>query len=134
MGSNNTEFTDDVFDALLCYVFNMYPEIPKLCKMLGKVVRQMVKGHTIGEMRFRIKNIVPSIKSFLESWNDLLPPSKFTPVDVSLYQADPLEPFPARLHNWTDQIQYLWADSSEMYGEEHVGAPACKRRRHCFSK
>ena len=64
-----------MFNALVCYVFNMYPEIPKLCKMLDKVVRQMVKSQTIDEMRIHIENTVPSIESFLESRDDLMPPS-----------------------------------------------------------
>jgi hypothetical protein len=72
-----------MFDALGCYVFNMYPEIPKLCKMLDEVVRQMVKSQTIDEIRFHVENIVPSIKSFFESRDDLMPLSQFTRVDLS---------------------------------------------------
>lgn len=79
MGSNDTEFTDDIFDALVCYVFNMYPEIPKLYKMLNEVVRQMVKSQTIDGMRFHIENIVPSR-------DDLIPLSQFTRVNLSIYR------------------------------------------------
>lgn len=46
-----------MFDAVVCYVFNTYPEIPKLCKMLDEVVRQMVKNQTIDEMRFYVENL-----------------------------------------------------------------------------
>jgi hypothetical protein len=118
-----------MFDALVCYVFNRYPEIPKLCKMLDEVVRQMVKSQTIDEMRFYIENIVPSIESFSESRDDLMPPSQFTRIDLSIYQADPLELFPARLHNRTDLIQYLQTGDTEIYREEHTSGLACKRRR-----
>jgi hypothetical protein len=51
----------------------------------------MAKSQTIGEMRFHIENIVPSIESFLEIRDDLMPPSQLTRVDLSMYQADPLE-------------------------------------------
>ena len=129
MGSNDTEFTDDMFNALVCYVFNMYPDIPKLCKMLDKVVRQMVKSQTIDEMRIHIENIFPSIESFLESRDDLMPPSKFTRVDLSIYQADPLEYFPATLHNQTDLIEYLRIEGTEIDGEERARGLGCKRRR-----
>jgi hypothetical protein len=33
-----------MFDALVYYVSNRYPEVPKLCKMLDEVVRQIVKS------------------------------------------------------------------------------------------
>lgn len=121
-----------MFDALVCYVFNTYPEIPKLCKMLDEVVHQMVKNQTIEEMRFHIENIVQSIESFLESRGDLMPPSQFTRVDLSMYQADPLEPFPARLHNRTDLIQYQRTGVTEIYEEERASGLACKRRRISF--
>lgn len=41
-----------MFDALVCYVFNTYPEIPRLCCKLDIVVRQMVKNESTDEMRF----------------------------------------------------------------------------------
>jgi len=131
MSSNDTEFTDDMFDALVCYVFNRYPEIPKLCKVLDKVVRQMVKNRTIDEIRFQIENIVPSIERFLESRDDLMPPLQFTRVDLSIYQADPLELFPAALQNQTDLIQYLRTGDTEIY-EERANGLLCKRRRISF--
>jgi hypothetical protein len=129
VGSNDTEFTDDMFNALVCYVFNMYPEIPKLCKMLDKVVRQMVKSQTIDEMRIHIENTVPGIESFSESRDDLMPPSQFTGVDLSMYQVDSLEYFPATLHNQTDLIKYLRTEGTEIDGEERARGLACKRRR-----
>ncbi|CZR66021.1 uncharacterized protein PAC_15921 [Phialocephala subalpina] len=129
---NDTEFTDDMLDALVCYVFSTYPEVPKLCKMLDKVVRQMVKSQTVSEMKFHIENITPSIENFLESRDDLMPPSQFTRVNLSMYRADPLELFPARLHNRTDLIQHLWIKGTQIYGEERVSRLACKRRRISF--
>jgi hypothetical protein len=118
-----------MFDAVVCYVFNTYPEIPKLCKMLDEVVRQMVKNQTINEMRFYIDNLVPSIERFLESHDDAMPPSKFARVDPSTYQADPLELFPEGLRNRTSLSQYLWTDGPEIYPEERVSGLVCKRRR-----
>jgi len=119
-----------MFDALVCYVSNTYPEIPKLCKMLDEVVRHMAKSQMIDEMRIHVESIVPSIESFLESREDLMPPSQFTRVDLSMHQADPLELFPARLHNnRTDLIQYLRTGSTEIYEEERASGLACKRRR-----
>jgi hypothetical protein len=117
-----------MFDALVCYVSNRYPEVPKLCKMLDEVVRQMVKSQTIDEMRIHIESIVPSIESFLESRDGSMPPSQFTRVNLSMYQADPLELFPARLHNRTDLIQYLRTGGTKIY-EECASGRACKRRR-----
>jgi hypothetical protein len=127
--SNNTEFTDDMFDALVCYVFNTYSEIPKFCKMLDQVVRLMVKSQTIDGIRFHIENIVPSIKSFLESRDELMPLSQFTRFDLSMYQAGPLELFPARVHNRTDPISYLQKGGTEISEEEYISGLACKRRR-----
>jgi hypothetical protein len=118
-----------MFDALVCYVSNRYPEVSKLCKMLDEVVRQMVKSQTIDEMRIHIESIVPSIESFLESRDGLMPPSQFTRVNLSMYQADPLELFPARLHNRTDLIQHLRTGGTEIYEEECASGRACKRRR-----
>jgi hypothetical protein len=118
-----------MFDALICYVSNRYPGVPKLGKMLDEVVRQMVKSQTIDEMRIDIESIVPSIESFLESRDGLMPPSQFTRVNLSMYQADPLELFPARLHNRTDLIQHLRTRGTEVYEEERASGRACKRRR-----
>ena len=63
-----------MFDALICYVSNRYPEVPKLGKMLDEVVRQIVKSQTIDEMRIHVESIVPSIESFLESRDSFMPP------------------------------------------------------------
>ncbi|KAH8650347.1 hypothetical protein BGZ60DRAFT_421777 [Tricladium varicosporioides] len=126
---NNTEFTDEMFDTLICYVFNIYPEIPRLWHKLDIVVRQMVKNQTVAEMRFYVEDLVPSIESFLESRGDLRPLSKFVRVDPSTYQADPLELFPVGLRNRTSLNQYLRAEGAEMYREERASGSACKRRR-----
>lgn len=126
---NDTEFTDDMLNALVCYISNRYPEAPKLCKMLDGVVRQMVKSQTIDEMRIYIESIVPSIESFLKSRDGLMPPSQFTRIDLSIYQADPLELFPAQLHNRPDLIQYLRTRGTEIYKEECASRRTCKRRR-----
>ena len=118
-----------MFNALVCYVFNRYSEIPKLCKMLDKVVRQMVKSQTIDVKTFHLENIVPSIESFLESRDDIMPLLPFTRVDLSTYQADPLEIFPARLRSRTDLIQYQRTGGTEICREEDISGLACKRRR-----
>jgi hypothetical protein len=118
-----------MFDALVCYVSNRYPEVPKLCKMLDVVVRQMVKSQTVDEMRIHIESIVPSIESFLESRDGLMPLLQFTRVNLSMYQTDPLELFPASLYNRTDLIQYLRIRGTEIYEEECASGRACKRRR-----
>jgi hypothetical protein len=103
-----------MFDALVCYVFNIYAEIPKLCKMLDKVVREVVQNQTIDEMRVQVENLFPSIESFLKSRDDLMPPSKFAQVDPSTYQADPLTLFSeARPRNRTNQVRYLQTEGGE---------------------
>jgi hypothetical protein len=118
-----------MLDALVCYVSSRYPEVPKLGKMLDKVVRQMVKSQKIDEMRIYIDSIVPSIESFLESRDGLMPLSQFTRVNFSMYQADPLELFLARLHNRTGLIQYLRTGGTEVYKEEFASGRVYKRRR-----
>jgi len=82
-----------MFDTLVCYVSNMYPQIPKLCEMLDSVVRQMIKSQAINEMKTHIERIMPRIESFLKSRDDLIPASQFTRVDLSIYETDPLELF-----------------------------------------
>ena len=118
-----------MFDALVCYVFNTYPEIPRLGHELGIVVRQMVKNQTIDEMRFYIEDLVPSIESFLESRDDSMPLSELVRVDPSRYHADPLELFPARSRNRTSLNRYPRPEDAEMYGEERASGFASKRRR-----
>jgi hypothetical protein len=89
----------------------------------------MVKNQTIDEMRFYVEDLVPSIESFLESRDDLMPLSKFVRVDPSAYQADPLELFPARLRNRASLNQYLRTGGAEIYREERASEFAYKRRR-----
>jgi hypothetical protein len=129
VGSNNTEFTDGIFDVFVCYVFNRYPEVPKLYKILDEVVCQIVKSQTIDKMRIYIESIVSSIESFLESRDGLMTPLQFTRVNLSIYQADPLELFLARLHNRTDLIQYLRTGGTGIYKGECTSGRACKRHR-----
>jgi len=74
-----------MFNALIYYVSNRYPEIPKLGKILDEVVRQIVKSQTIDKMRINIESIIPSIESFLESRDGLMPLLQFTRVNLSIY-------------------------------------------------
>jgi hypothetical protein len=85
------EFLDDMFNALICYIINAYLEVLQLCKMLDGVARQMVKNRPLKEMKFHIENILPDVQRLLESRDDLIPLSKFTPVDLLAHQVDPLE-------------------------------------------
>jgi hypothetical protein len=89
----------------------------------------MVKNQTIDDMRFYVKDLVPSIESFLESRDDLMPLSEFVRVDLSTYQADPLELFPARLRNRTSLNRYPRTEGAEIYREERASGFACKRRK-----
>jgi hypothetical protein len=72
-----------MFGALICYVINASPETPRLCKMLDGIARQMVKDRPLKEMRFHVENILPNVQRLLESRDDLIPLSKFVPVDPS---------------------------------------------------
>jgi hypothetical protein len=89
----------------------------------------MIKNQTIDKMRFYIENLILSIKRFLESHDDAMPPSKFTRIDPLTYQTDPLELFPEGLRNRTSLSQYLWTDSLKIYLKERVSGVAYKRRR-----
>ena len=51
-------------------------------------VAAKLRPHRLSK-RIHIESIVPSIESFLESRDGLIPPSKFTRVNLSMYQADP---------------------------------------------
>ena len=57
-----------------------------------------------------------------------MPLSRFTCVDLLIYQADPLELFSARLYKRTDLIQYLRTEYTKIY-KERARRLACKRRR-----
>jgi hypothetical protein len=89
----------------------------------------MVKSQTIDKMRIHIESIIPSIESFLESRDGLIPLLQFMRVNLLIYQADPLELFPASLYNRTDLIQYLRTGGTEIYEEECASGRACKRYR-----
>jgi hypothetical protein len=107
-----------MFDALVCYVFNTYPEIPRLGHKLDIVVRQMLKNQTIDEMRFYIEDLVPNIKSFLESRDDSMPLSEFVRVDPSTYKADPVELFPARSSSRMSLNRYPRTEYAKINREE----------------
>jgi hypothetical protein len=118
-----------MFNALICYVINACPEVPRLCKMLEGVVRQMVKNRPLKEMKFHVENILPEVQRHLESRDDLIPLSEFVPIDPLAHQVDPLElslettPLSQR-----DQIQCLRTDDIELDSEGAQGL-AHKRRR-----
>jgi len=80
-----------MFIASICYVINACLEIPRLCKVLDSVARQMAKNRPLKEMRFRVEKILPDVQCLLDSQDDLTPISKFTPVDPLAHQVDPLE-------------------------------------------
>ena len=97
-----------MFNALICYVINACPEVPRLCKMLEGVVRQMVKNRPLKEMKFHVENILPDVRRHLESRDDLIPLSKFTPVDPLAHLVDLLDLSPETTSlNQRDQIQCL---------------------------
>ena len=72
-GSNNIDFIDSIFNALIFYVSNKYLEVLKLSKILDEVLCQMVKSEMIGEVRIDIESTVLSIESFLDSRDGLMP-------------------------------------------------------------
>jgi hypothetical protein len=118
-----------MFGALICYVINARPEVPRLCKMLDGVARQMVKNKPLKEMKFHVEKILPDIQRLLESQDDLIPLSKFTPVDPLAHQVDPLELSPETTSlNRKDQIQCLRTDGIEL-DSEGTRWLAYKRRR-----
>jgi hypothetical protein len=49
----------------------------------------MVKNKPLKEMKFHVEKILPDIQRLLESQDDLIPLSKFTPVDPLAHQVDP---------------------------------------------
>jgi hypothetical protein len=75
------------------------------------------------------EDLVPSIESFSERHDDLIPIPKFVRVDPLTYQADPLEFFLARLRNLMSLNRYPRTEGAEIYGEDRASGFACKRRR-----
>jgi hypothetical protein len=117
-----------MFKALVCYVISGSPEIPRICKMLDGVVRQMVKNRTLEEMRFHVEKILPDMQRFLENRDKLIPLSTFTLVDPLAYQVNPLELPSETSLNQEDRIPCQWTDGIELDGKGTQG-PAYKRRR-----
>jgi hypothetical protein len=97
-----------MFNVLLYYVINTSPEIPRLCKRLGKVVQQMVKYKLLDKIIFDIESIFPDIQRLFDSQNDLVSILSFSPVDLSVYQINPLELLSETTSlNRSNQIQNL---------------------------
>ena len=116
--SCDMEFSDDMFDALVCYVINTFTAIPRFCKMLDEPVREMVKNQPMEVLKFRVENLLPDIGSFLENRHDLIPPTRF----------DAIERFSeTRLRKVTDLIQYVGLGGVESY--EPARTLSRKRRR-----
>lgn len=80
-----------MFSALLYYVLNASPEIPRLGKRLDIVVQHMVKHKPVEEMRIHVESILPDVQQLLESQDSLVALSAFAPVDPSVPLVDPLE-------------------------------------------
>jgi hypothetical protein len=117
-----------MFNALLCYVINASPEIPRLSRRLDEVVRQMVKYKPSDKLKFDIDSILPDIQRFFDSQDDLVGLSSFSPVDLSVYHMDPLELFSETPSlNGTNRIQDLRDDTESE--EEGTRALASKRPR-----
>jgi hypothetical protein len=51
-----------MFNVLLYYVINASLEIPRLCKRLGEVVRQMVNYKPLDKIIFDVESILPNIQ------------------------------------------------------------------------
>jgi hypothetical protein len=99
---------------LLYYVINASPEIPRLCKRLGKVVQQIVKYKLLDKIIFDIESILLDIQQLFDSQNDLVSILLFSPVDLSVYQINPLELLSETTSlNRSNQIQNLQIDSTE---------------------
>jgi hypothetical protein len=127
MDGNDTEFSCDMFNVLVCYVANASPEVPRLCTILDKVARQMVKNRPLKEMKLHVDSILPDLQRYLESRDDLIPLSTFVPVDPSMHQVDPLELFSHTTVNEANRIRCLQLDDIEMdKGKREL---ASKRRR-----
>jgi hypothetical protein len=115
-----------MFNALLYYVMNASPEIPRLCKRLGEVVRQMVKHKPLDGIIFDVESILPDIQRLSNSQNDLGGVSSFSPVDLSVYQMNPLELFSETTSlNRSNRIQNLQMDGT-VSEEEGTQALASK--------
>jgi hypothetical protein len=118
-----------MFNALLYYVINASPEIPRLSKRLDEVVRQMVKHKPSDKLKFDVDSILPDIQRFFDGRDDLVGLSSFKPVDLSVYQMNPLELFSETPPlNGTNRIQDLQMDDTESE-EEGPRALASKRPR-----
>jgi hypothetical protein len=97
-----------MFNALLYYVMNASLEIPRLYKRLGEVVRQMVKHKPLDRIIFDVESILLDIQQLFDSQNDLVSVSSFSPVDLSVYQMNPLELFSKTTSlNRSNRIQNL---------------------------
>jgi hypothetical protein len=117
-----------MFKALVCYVVNASPEITRICKTLDKVVRHMVRNRPLNEIEFHVDSVLPDIQRYIESRDDLVPLSIFTPVDLSIHEADHLELFSrAKSPKKARQIQYAHPNSIEL--DEGAQGLAYKRRR-----
>ena len=104
-----------MFGVLICYVINASPETSRLCKMLDGIARQMVKDRPLKELSLQVENILPNVQCLLESCDDLIPLSKFVPVDPLAHQVDSLELSSEMTPlNQRDQVQCLWTGDMEL--------------------
>lgn len=115
-----------MFNALLYYVINASPEIPRLCKRLDEVVRQMVKQRPLNEIIFDVESIPPVVQRLFDSQNNLVSVSSFSPVDLSVYQMNPSEIFSETTSlNRSNRIQNLQIDGAESEEGTQMLASKC---------
>jgi hypothetical protein len=57
------------------------------------VVQQMVKNELVEAVSLHIESVVPEFETFIENRESMIPPAKFTPVDLSADHIDHLDLF-----------------------------------------
>ena len=85
------EVSDKEIIALVCYVNNAFPELPRLGKALDKVVRHMVKNLPLEDMEPFVESILPDVQHLLDTRRDLMPLTTFVRVDQEVQQMELLE-------------------------------------------
>jgi hypothetical protein len=88
--------SDNEVIALVCYVTNAFPELPRIGKTLDRVVRHMVKNLPLEEMEPLVESILPDVQHLLHTRHDLMPLSTFARFDQEVHHMELLEVLPGQ--------------------------------------
>ena len=116
-----------MFEALVCYIINVSPKIPKLGKILDQTVREMVQNRPPEDIRSHVESILPDIERLVDCQTELVPLSIFAPLD-SLPQQEPLELF-SGLTCLNQNTQFPCSPADDCEVDEGTQELAIKRRR-----